>query len=710
MTQLRLLVVASVLVPLLVFAVLAHVTWRDEQGKSRRAIIQTLDLTQEHALKTFETLKLVADQVDQFLDTFTDQDIRRSEADLHQRLLRIRSSLQQVQDIWVIDTRGVPLVSSSAFPASAALSRADRDYFKAQLVPGAPPFISSLLHGRTNDEYFFQFSTRRTDADGTFRGVTAVAVEPNYFRAFHGRISEPTGVSIALVREDGDVLVRYPSTTRELTEHPLVSEAFDKARKASPEQGYFRTSSMFDADERLFAYRKVPSQPVYLTASTTTDAIVRQWLSTMGGYLLIGLPATLGLFLLSLTALRHTAREHQAMAALKSEAERRELAEEALRQVQKMEAVGRLTGGIAHDFNNLLTVVLGNLDMLLHRLDPGDVRARRSATLAKEGAIRAALLTQRLLAFSRQQPLAPKRVDANALVAGMSDLTRRTLGERIVVKAVLTNKPALVDIDPNQLESAVLNLAVNARDAMPDGGTLTIQTVQEDVAEQAPGLEAPAPGEYVVIRVSDTGGGIPAEVLPKVFEPFFTTKPHGQGTGLGLSQVFGFIKQSGGYVRLDSREGKGTTVSLYLPAAKPGQEAGEVVRNSAPAAPSAAATSQMRTVLVVEDDPSVRRFSVDALQDLGFEVIEAPDAASAMSQIARNEHIDLLFTDVGLPGTDGRSLARSVKTERPLIRVLLTSGYANQIAQFRPEDGFELLPKPFSVEQLAERVTAAFAA
>ncbi len=710
MTHLRLLVVASVLVPLLVFAVLAQVTWRDEQAKSRRGILQTLDLTQEHALKTFETLKLVADQVEQFIDSFSDQDIRRSEADLNLRLLRIRSTLEQVQDIWVLDASGVPLVSSSAYPASNALSRADRDYFTAQVAPASPPYISRLLHGRTNDEYFFQFSTRRADPDGTFRGVTAVAVEPDYFRTFHGRITDPTGISIALVREQGDVLVRYPSTTRELTERPLVSEAFNEAIKASPEHGYFRTASMFDADERLFAYRKVPGQPVYLTASTTTDAIMRQWFSTMGGYLLIGLPATLGLFLLSLMALRHTAREHQAMAALKSEAERRELAEEALRQVQKIEAVGRLTGGIAHDFNNLLTVVLGNLDILLHRLDPGDVRARRSATLAKEGAIRAALLTQRLLAFSRQQPLAPKRVDANALVAGMSDLTRRTLGEKITVKAVLANRPAIVDIDPNQLESAVLNLAVNARDAMPEGGTLTIETVHEHVAEQAPGVEAPAPGDYVVIRVRDTGSGIPADVLPKVFEPFFTTKPHGQGTGLGLSQVFGFIKQSGGYVRLDSREGQGTCVALYLPAAKPEHEVADSVSHSAPAAPRADAMSQTRVVLVVEDDPGVRRFSVDAFQDLGFEVIEAPDAASAMAQIARHEHIDLLFTDVGLPGTDGRSLARSIKLERPLIRVLLTSGYANQIAQFRPEDGFELLPKPFSLEQLAERSLAAFAA
>ncbi|MCP8937256.1 ATP-binding protein [Alsobacter sp. SYSU M60028] len=709
MIQLRLLVIASLLAPALVFGALGWMTWLREQTEARRSITQTLDLVQEHTLKTFETVSLVAEGVDQLVSAMSDADIRRSEADLHLRLRRIADTLAQVEDIWIFDAEGVPLVSASLYPAPKSLSAADRDYFQVQQGADAKVYVSRILSARAGDQRFFQFSVKRSDATGAFRGVTAVSVEPDYLRDFQRRVVVGSGLSVALVREDGDVLARFPTETRDLVDRPQTLPGFVELRKSAPEQGLVKTSSMFQGGQRLLGYRRLPSFPVYITAAIGTDAIARSWLDAMGGYLLIGVPSTLGLFLLSVLALRTFKRENAALAALQSEAERREAAEAALRQVQKIEAVGRLTGGIAHDFNNLLTVVLGNLDMLLHRLDPADARARRAATLAKEGAIRAALLTQRLLAFSRQQPLSPQRVDANALVAGMSDLTRRTLGEKIKVRCVLPRDPLPVNIDANQLESAILNLAVNARDAMTDGGTLTIETAGERVAQPSRDPESPPPGDYVVIRVRDTGSGIPSDVLPKVFEPFFTTKPHGQGTGLGLSQVYGFIKQSGGYVIVESAEGRGTTVSLYLPPAGEAQETAQT--DQPPAGASASETpGRDRVALVVEDDPNVRRFSVEALRQLGFEVIEAADAVGAMTALASRPDVDLLFSDVGLPGSDGRALARSALARNPRLHVLLTSGHANQIGRASQDDSFELLPKPFSVEQLAERIGAAFAA
>lgn len=385
--------------------------------------------------------------------------------------------------------------------------------------------------------------------------------------------------------------------------------------------------------------------------------------------------------------------------------------EEQLRQAQKMEAVGQLTGGIAHDFNNLLQIVVGNLELTQRNLPVESPRLKRSVDNAMTGAKRAATLTQRLLAFSRRQPLEPKPVSVNKLVAGMSELLARSLGETVQVETVLAGGLWRVEVDPNQLENAIVNLAVNARDAMPDGGKLTIETantrLDESYAQQ--NVEV-TPGQYVVICVSDTGTGMSKEELARAFEPFFTTKQIGKGTGLGLSQVYGFVKQSGGHVKIYSEAGekedhhRGTTVKVYLPRYLGSGEEGD----DEPEAENAPEGGLEETILVVEDDADVRAYTVEVLRELGYGVVEAPDGATALKLLRDAEtRCDLLFTDVVLPGgMNGEQLASEAHQARPGLRVLFTTGYARNaiVHHGRLDPGVKLITKPFTYADLAARV------
>ena len=381
-----------------------------------------------------------------------------------------------------------------------------------------------------------------------------------------------------------------------------------------------------------------------------------------------------------------------------------EAAREALFQSQKMDAVGQLTGGVAHDFNNLLTVIIGGLDSIA-RSKPGDTaRIRRALDMARHAADRAAGLTSRLLAFSRKQPLQPTPTQLNTLVHNMADLLYRTLGEQIELESVLSPRLWTIEVDQNQLESAVLNLAVNARDAMPAGGKLTIETQNTYLDSSYAEIDAEVrPGQYVVVCVSDTGSGMSKATLSRVFEPFFTTKELGRGTGLGLSMVYGFVKQSGGHVTIYSEEGHGTTVKLYFPRHYAEDESlggDDAVENIYPMA------SDDEVVLVVEDNPDVRTYSVSILEELGYRVLQAPDAEAAMTLLHSDQRIDLLFSDVVLPGRTGRMLADEAATVRPRLKVLFTTGYSRNaiVHHGRLDPGVRLLQKPFTFDQLATRV------
>ena len=393
---------------------------------------------------------------------------------------------------------------------------------------------------------------------------------------------------------------------------------------------------------------------------------------------------------------------------VEAEVSRRAQAEEALRQAQKMEAVGQLTGGIAHDFNNLLTIVTGNIGRAQRALEAAsfvDPRTHRSLDHAMKGAERAAALTQRLLAFSRRQPLAPKPIDLDKLVTGMSDLLERSLGELIRLEIVTSPGLWRVEADPNQLESALLNLALNARDAMPKGGVLTIETANARLDESyaAQQSEVP-PGQYAMIAVTDTGAGMSKDVLERAFEPFFTTKEVGKGTGLGLSMIYGFVKQSGGHVKIYSEEGHGTTIKIYLPRLLSDPVDGELPEELAGGVEG---SPRRELVLVVEDDDDVRTYTVESLQELGYQVIEAHDGPSALRLIAQHgAPIDLLFTDVVMPGMSGRELADEARKLQPTLRVLYTSGYTRNaiVHGGRLDPGVEMIMKPFTFEALAEKV------
>jgi PAS domain S-box-containing protein len=376
-------------------------------------------------------------------------------------------------------------------------------------------------------------------------------------------------------------------------------------------------------------------------------------------------------------------------------------AEDALRQSQKMEALGQLTGGIAHDFNNMLTSILGGINLAKRRIAAGryeniDTFLDAAATSAH----RAAGLTHRLLAFARRQPLDRGPVDVNQLILEMEDLLRRSIGERIVLQFDLADglRPAVTDA--NQLENALLNLVINSRDAMPHGGTLRIETASAVVEPGATSLQDEAePGEYTVISVADTGTGMPPETVAKVFDPFFTTKPIGQGTGLGLSMVYGFARQSGGHVRVESEVGKGTTVRLYFPR----DDRGAAKCKATPSPDTAVPEGTGETVLLVEDEPSVRLLIAEVLRELGYALIEAKDAEMAMPILASNVRLDLMITDVGLPGLNGRQLAEIGRGHRPRLKVLFVTGYAEH-ATNRGDflaPGMKMVTKPFSLEAIA---------
>ncbi len=389
-------------------------------------------------------------------------------------------------------------------------------------------------------------------------------------------------------------------------------------------------------------------------------------------------------------------------ARVADEMARRASVEDALRQAQKMEAVGQLTGGVAHDFNNLLTVIIGGLDTI-KRSKPGDhARVSRAADMALQGAQRAANLTGRLLAFSRRQPLAPKPVELNGLVREMTELLHRTLGEQVELEGVLAPRLWTVEVDQNQLESAILNLAVNARDAMQDGGKLTIETANTALDESYAAIDAEViPGQYVMIAISDTGAGMAKDVLARAFEPFFTTKEIGRGTGLGLSMVYGFVKQSGGHVTIYSEEGQGTTAKLYFPRYIGSSEV--QLGDETPTIPTG---SEGEVILVVEDNHEVRTYSTMVLSELGYVVLEAPEAEAALTILRTDQRIDLLFTDVVLPGRTGRMLADAAMEVRPGLKVLFTTGYSRNaiVHQGRLDAGVQLITKPFTFEQLAARV------
>jgi two-component system NtrC family sensor kinase len=446
---------------------------------------------------------------------------------------------------------------------------------------------------------------------------------------------------------------------------------------------YTVPQSQTDALERRVGYRKLTGFPVYVITGIETSAIRSEWLATMASHLVFGLPATLLLFIIIGVALKRTRKLHE-------EADRREAAEDALRQAQHLKAIGQLTGGVAHDFNNLLMIISGSVQRL--RRDPTGEKNARLLDMIANATSRGESLTRQLLAFSRRQTLTPAVIDLGERLPELRDMLNRSLRGDIAITVVVPDKSCAVKVDPSELELALLNLAVNARDAMPNGGALGITA--EPVVLKGKAVEEGLRGEFVAIRVADTGVGIPPDVLPHVFEPFFTTKEVGKGTGLGLSQVYGFAKQSGGTATITSAVGRGTVITLYLP---------RTHELPAPAvAPAAPETAHERagTVLVVEDNAEVAEVTSVYFQQLGYMVKQVANAHEALELLGNDRKINLVFSDILMPGgMNGLELGHAIGRLYPALPVLLASGYSSS-ARDAVSQGFIVLQKPFDLAAL----------
>ncbi|MEA2893136.1 MAG: hypothetical protein QOI05_3929 [Bradyrhizobium sp.] len=690
--SLKWMLFASVALPFLLFCYAAKVNYHTAFALADERIERAGDIAAEQALRVFQSISVTFDSVEQITRGRTDQTIKLNAAELSERLKQFVAALPDISSIWILDKNMDALVSSLFFPIPPAFNAPERAHLKAQLAPDEKLYIGEVVRIGETGRLIFPVSKWRFDSSGTFAGMTEISVSPRAFERFYEQLAAGSSASFTLFREDGAVLARHPSPAA--TGMKLdASSGFMQMIAQNPAGGRYTAISSIDHVERRIEVRKLAGFPLYVTSSLETRDILGGWLRYMAGHLVFGVPATLFLVVLILLAMRRTS-------ALYAESERRETLEASLRQSQKMEAVGQLTGGVAHDFNNLLTIILGNLQMALRQSPEGKPKTQISN--AYQAAGRAAELTKRLLAFSRSQPLDPHPIDANRLVAGMSDLLDRTLGETIAVETVRSAGLWLTEADAPQLEAAILNLAINARDAMPDGGKVTIETgnafLDEFYCQSVDGVK---PGQYVMISVSDTGSGMPEEVLDKAFDPFFTTKAAGAGTGLGLSQVYGFIRQSGGHVRIYSEVGEGTTVKIYLPRSF----ARDKPLTASKAADDAPAGKQ-ETVLVVEDDADVRAYVVESLSALNYRVREAANAEAALSILEDSGPVDLLLTDVVMPGMNGRALAEAARLRRPGLKVLYMTGYSRNaiVHQGRLDAGVSLMQKPFSQNVLAMRV------
>jgi two-component system NtrC family sensor kinase len=690
---LQLMMVASVVLPALLFAFAAWLNYRHEHDLADDRIERSLDILHEHTLKVFQTVERAIAEVDEVMRGMADDDIRRDQPRLHERLKRIVEAMPQLRAIFLIDRNGRPLVSSQLAQVPTGFSARDRSFFSVHATgQQAGTYVSDVLTPRLTGlgAPFFVLSRRRLSPDGAFNGVVAVAVLPGYFEEFYALIGHSPGSLYALVRSDGSFLARYPELPdRQRTLQP--GSALEKVMTQGAQRMIFTIpQSQVDARERRIGLRKLEGFPVYVVAGIDSSAIRGEWLTTMASHLIFGLPASLLLLVIIGIALRRTRRLHD-------EAERREAAEAALRQAQRLEAIGQLTGGVAHDFNNLLMIVSGSVQRL--RRDLTSEKHTRLLDMITNATNRGESLTRQLLAFSRRQMLNPSVIDLTQRLPEIKEMLNRSLRGDVTTEVVVPQGSCAVKVDPSEFELALLNLAVNARDAMPHGGSLTITA--RPVLLKGKATEEGLQGEFVAIRVADTGAGIPADALPHVFEPFFTTKEVGKGTGLGLSQVYGFAKQSGGTATVTSTVGRGTVITLYLPRT---QEAPAAA--TAQAEPAAAA-ERAGTALLVEDNPEVAEVAAAYFQQLGYLVKQVTNAREALELLGNDAKIDLVFSDILMPGgMNGLELGHTIRRLYPAMPVLLVTGYSDSFRD-AVEQGFVVLQKPFDLAGLEQKLREA---
>ena len=553
LSSLRLLLAASIALPAILFLYASCLNYLTISKNADERADEATDIVQEQALKVFETIELTLADTNDILGDLNDDEIRAREESFHEKLMQITDRLPQTGNILVIDKTGHLLVASSIFPVPRDLDFTDRDYFQKNATGSIPPFVSQLLAPRLISPLLFNISVRRPERDGNFNGIIAAGMLPEYFRSFYQELSGGLADYFALVKEDGSVLARYPSSSV-LGSRFSENGNFRRAIAADPQFGRYTSRAPQDHRPRRIVYRRIPNYPVYALAGVENAAIWAEWRLSMYNQLIFGLPVTFLLFLIGFVALRRTREAY-------AEAERREAVEAELRQSQRLEALGQLTGGVAHDFNNLLMIFAAAGRML--RRPTADENKEKIVANIEQAVERGRSLTRHLLTFARRQSLSPAEIDLTDLLPRFRETLRATLHGDCEINLAVSKEIWAVFVDPNELELAILNLAVNARDAMETGGKFSI-AASNVVLRNDPEM-ADLDGEFVALACADTGTGIGPEILPRIFEPFFTTKEVGKGTGMGLSQVYGFVKQSGGSVSVKTEAGRGTIFTLYLP-------------------------------------------------------------------------------------------------------------------------------------------------
>ncbi|MCE2949518.1 MAG: ATP-binding protein [bacterium] len=703
---LRWLLGLAAILPLVLYTALGAYLHQSNHDEALKRLERVVLATEEHAAKVLDTNEMMLGRVLDLVEGLPDDVIRRMEPGLHRRMQNITGGVPQTLSIWLTDSAGRPLVTDrlSAAP-TRGLDLSDRDDFIWHKEGRSGLFISEPGIGRITKHRFFNTSRRR-EVDGAFAGIVHASLDPAYFaRCYAGlAVDEPT-LSIALLRSDGLLLARHPPLGDGVSRLPPESGLALRFR-AGEGGGVTVAESTFDGVERLFAFRAVDRYPVYVTAGIETAYLAGVWRREM--MLVAGLlfPISTALVISAWIGLRRARREHDALLRVRSEVEQRLKAESALLRTQKLQALGQITGSVAHDFNNLLAVVSNSAHLIMRRPPDADPKPQAAAI---ERAVRNGVhLTRQLLAFSRRQALRPEQVDLAETLPRTAELLRTSVSGRVRVELAIAAGTDPVCIDPADLELALLNLVLNARDAMPEGGTVKVSAGnvpsgegQGGTPSEAPGEPGPpAPRQWVEVSVADDGTGIPDPIRDRIFEPFFTTKDETNGTGLGLYQVRTACEQAGGSVSVDSTPGLGTTIRLVLPAM------------DAPSMPEAFAQEDPAlscSVLLVEDDMQVGATTAALLSSMGARVERVASAADALRHLDDSGpgRFDVVLSDVAMPGAlNGLGLAQQLRRTRPALGIVLMTGFTAEL-DIAMADGFTVLPKPFEPRRLALLVVQA---
>ena len=693
LARLRLVIAVALVLPILGLVAVGAFLYRQAFEEAKQELEALSHIAQEHALKMLETNEMLLARMLDLLGAQKDDEVLARGAELHERLKRLASELPQVQGLFMHGADGRSLATSVVAPAPRHIDYSDREWYVAQRSgKGRGVFITEQLKSRATGEAFFDMNRRRAFPDGSFAGTVNVSLRPEYLTAFYKELAATApGLRVAVFRSDGRLLARWPenvpSDAAIPQDHPVMRQV-----AAGVGVGILESVSPFDPEPRVTSFRRLGDYPLYVAAAFLRRDIVAGWASRVILLSLFVVPMACAFAWMAWLGLKRTREELDAVQRLEEETTRRQRSELALAHAQKLEAMGRLTGGVAHDFNNLLMIVSTNLH-LLKRLIPQTTEHPQIAAIdrALDSGTR---LTRQLLAFSRRQALKPERIVLQDRMNALLTLLRPVLPGSIEVTGIVAPDTGAIVVDAAELELALINLALNARDAMDNGGRLEISA-----RNAAPG-ELDRAGDYVVIEVVDTGSGIDPAIVERVLEPFFTTKPAGRGSGLGLSQVHALCQSAGGTVRINSRQGGGTRVSLYF-------ERSLAQVDAALASGAAERYEALRgSVLLVEDNPDVAKAAGELIESLGCKV-ECVDNARAALRAADAGSFDAVVSDIEMPGEmDGIELASALARREPPLPVVLITGYASRLDQAKSLK-LEVLPKPCSPPMLREALARA---